>query len=59
MENYLLRKMNKIRPNKSLYNNPFRNDNSLKTICQTKLKPEIRATEKRGVTILVRSYSGT
>ena len=39
MENYLLRKTNRIRPSRSLYDNPFRNDNSLKNICQRNTKP--------------------
>ena len=34
MDNYLLGKMNRIRPSRTLYDNSFRNDNSLKNICQ-------------------------
>ena len=38
MKNYLLSKTNRIRPSRTLYGNPFRNDNSLKNICQSNQK---------------------
>ena len=38
MKNYLIRKINIIRPNRSLFNNSLKNDNSLKNICQRKQK---------------------
>ena len=57
MKNYLLRKTNIIRPSRSLYINPFRNDNNLKNM--SKKHFAIKAADvmdATGITILVRPY---
>ena len=60
MENDLLGKTNRIRSSRSLYDNPFRNDNSLKTYVKETLHHFAKiVTDATGVIILVRPYSGT
>ena len=61
MENYLLGKTNRLRPSRSLYDNPFRNDNSYPPppFPSPKVTPTKIVTDAMGVTIVVRPYSGT